>query len=151
MAMPDFLRACPLFHELFDKEIEKIAKRATVHTFEEGDSIIKDGEEGDEIFVLLQGGAMVQKEAPNGIIKIQPLNPGDVFGELVLLDIRTRSADIVATTESHILELKYGDIFELYKKEPKIFGLLILNLARLLASRLRNASETISKMQKTAA
>jgi CRP/FNR family transcriptional regulator, cyclic AMP receptor protein len=148
MALPANLRSCPLFLELFDREIEKIAIGADVITYERGDFLVRDGEEGDEIFVLLDGEVMVEKNLGKERISIQRLCAGDVFGELVLLDIRLRSADIVALKECQVLALKYDAIFSLFKKEPRIFGLLTLNMSRLLASRLRKANESISHLKK---
>jgi CRP-like cAMP-binding protein len=147
MAIPDLLRGCPLFHELMDKEVEKIVQSSHVYTFNEGEQIIKDGEEGDEIFVVLDGSAMVQKDTPQGVIKIQQLQQGDVFGEMVLIDERIRSADIISETHTNILEIKYENIFGLFKNDPKIFGLMILNLSRLLAKRLRGSNKIIVKLK----
>jgi len=147
MSVTDLLRACPLFYELYEKEIEKIVSHCQVIPFEVGEKIIKDGDEGNEIYVVLDGQAVVQKKTATGIIKIQPLNPGDVFGEMVLIDQKLRTADIVAEKFSYILEIKYEDIFSLYKKEPKIFGLMILNLARLISQRLKASNDIIVNLK----
>lgn len=147
MAIPDLLRGCPLFFELFDEEVEKIVKYCTVYTFEPGQSIVKDGQSGNEIFVVLDGMANVKKTTPNGVIQIQQLKQGDVFGEMVLVDEKVRSADIVAESICYVLEIRYDNIFSLFKKEPKIFGLMILNLSRLLAKRLRGSNQIIVKLQ----
>ena len=147
MATTDLLKACPLFYELYDQEIDKVVDKCSVYTFQPGDHIVKDGDEGSEIFIILDGEAWVQKKTPTGLARIQPLRNGDVFGELVLIDVRTRSADIVAETPCHVLEIKYEDIFKLYKQEPKIFSLLILNLSRLLAKRLRSSNQIILKLK----
>ena len=80
---------------------------------------------------------------PEGILKIMTLEKGDVFGEMVLLDDKIRSADIKIEKSSDILEMKYHQIFELFKKEPRIFGLLLLNMSRMLAKRLRSTNKII--------
>lgn len=147
MAIPDLLRGCPLFFELFDDEIEKIVKYCTVFTFESGDAIVSEGQEGNEIFVLLEGQAVVQKNVSGELLRIQELRAGDVFGEMVLVDEKTRSADIKAEVRCYVLEIKYDDVFALFKSEPQIFGLMILNLSRLLAKRLRSSNELIMKIQ----
>lgn len=148
MAIPDELKGCPLFYEMYEKEIEKIVKRGLVGTYEPGEPIIRDGDEGDEIFVVLEGKLIVQKQTAEGIIKIAPLVKGDVFGELVLLDEKIRSADIISQEVSHVLELSYNQIFYLYEKEPRIFGVLLLNLSRLLAKRLRATNSIIVDLRK---
>ena len=148
MAIPDELKGCPLFYEMYEKEIEKIVKRGLVGTYQPGEMIVSDGQEGDEIFVVLEGKLAVQKKTPVGVIDIAPLVKGDVFGELVLLDEKIRSADIVSVETSHILELSYNQIFSLYEKEPRIFGVLLLNVSRLLAKRLRATNKIIVDLRK---
>ncbi len=147
MAIPDHVRGCPLFFELYDEEIEKIVKYCTVYTFAAGDPIVKDGQEGNEIFVMLEGAASVRKTTARGVLVVQQLKTGDVFGEMVLVDEKKRSADIVAEAKSYVLEIKYDEVFKLFKSEPQIFGLMILNLSRLLAKRLRSANEFVLKLQ----
>ena len=147
MGVPDLLRGCPLFYELYDKEIEKVVNRCEVFELTEGEFVIKDGEEGDQIFVVLDGTLMVQKDTPGGLIEIQPLKSGDVFGEMVLVGEKIRSADVVAKEKSHLIEISYENIFKLYKSEPKIFGLMILNLSRLLSNRLKASNQIIVNLQ----
>ena len=147
MAISDLLRGCPLFFELYDPEIEKIVKYCTVYTFAAGEHIVSDGQVGNEIFIILDGSVIIQKKTPQRTVKIQTLRRGDVFGEMVLVDEKTRSADIISETVSHILEIKYNDIFSLFKKEPQVFGLMILNLSRLLAKRLRGSNQIIVELR----
>ena len=150
MAIPDLLRGCPLFFELYDDEIEKIVKYCSVYTLAAGQYAIREGDEGDEIFVVLEGSLAVQKATPDGVIHIHTLGVGDVFGEMVLVDDRTRSADIVSKSASYVLEIKYKSLFGLFDKEPKVFSVLILNLSRLMAKRLKSSNQLIVKLQKAA-
>ena len=142
------LKSCPLFFELYDSEIEKMVKYCTVITFDEGQKIITDGEEGTQVFVLLEGEGMVQKDTGSEIINIQPLKAGDVFGEMSLMGEKTRQADIVANSVCYVLEIEYDKIFSLFKKEPKIFGLLLFNLSRLVSRRLAASNQIIVGLQK---
>ena len=139
MSIPAELKSCPLFFEMYEKEIKKIVKKSLVSRYEPSEVIVHDGEEGDQIFVVLDGMVEISKCTDQGVISIARLRVGDVFGEMVLLDERVRSADITAATECHILELSYADVFDLYRSEPTVFGLLMLNLSRMLARRLRMA------------
>lgn len=147
MAMSDLLAGCPLFYELYDKEIEKIARACEVYTFQKGEFLVRDNDEGHEIYVVLDGRAIVQKESKKGLIQIQPLSKGDVFGEMVLVDENIRSADIVADSTCSVLEISYETIFQLFKSDPRIFGLLQLNLSRLIAKRLRASNEIIKEIR----
>jgi signal-transduction protein with cAMP-binding, CBS, and nucleotidyltransferase domain len=142
MSIINIIKSSPLFYELFDEEIEQIIAECNVLTLEAGDSILKEGDEGDEIFLILNGGADVMK----GDVCLASLKKGDLFGEMVLLDERTRSADIISNTFTDVLVLSYDVIFGYYKKNPKIFSMLMLNLCRLLAKRLKGSGESIKQL-----
>ncbi len=142
MSIINVIKGSPLFFELFDEEIESIVEDCGVLNLEEGDYIFKEGDEGNELFLILSGSALVKK----GDVTLVELKKGDLFGEMVLLDERIRTADIVAKTYTDVLVLSYDVIFSIFKKNPKIFSLLMLNLCRLLAKRLKGSSEEIKRL-----
>jgi CRP-like cAMP-binding protein len=142
MSIINIIKSSPLFFELFDQEIEEIIQECNVLSLEQGQAIVQEGDEGDEIFLILNGGADVMK----GDICLAHLKKGDLFGEMVLLDERTRSADIIANTYTDVLILSYDVIFGYFQKKPKIFSILILNLCRLLAKRLKGSGDEIKKL-----
>lgn len=144
MSIINTIKSSPLFFELFDEEIETIIEDCHVLNLEQGDFIFREGDEGNEIFLILTGGALVKK----GEVTLVELRKGDLFGEMVLLDERTRTADIEASTYTDVLVLSYEVIFGVFKKNPKIFSILMLNLCRLLAKRLKDSSEQIKKLNK---
>jgi len=151
MAIPDLLRGCPLFFELFDTEIERITRYCSVSTHEPGGAIVSEGQEGDEIFVILEGSAHIEKLTQKGPLRLHTLRKGDPFGELVLVDERKRSADIVAAENCSVLEMHYSQIFSLYEEEPRIFGLIMLNLSRLLARRMRETNLSLQALREQVA
>ncbi len=136
MAIEDILKSCPIFFELYDKEIEKVVKKCEVKSFQAGDYIIRAGQNGREIYVLLEGSAKLQKDLPNGTVKYERFKRGEVFGVVVLLEKHTYTVDVVADTSCYVLEIPYDHIFSLYDSDPKIFGIICLNLSRLIAQRL---------------
>lgn len=139
MSIINIIKSSPLFFELFDDEIEIIVETCNVMSLEEGDYIFKENDEGNETFLILTGAANVQK----GDTILAELKKGDLFGEMVLLEEKTRTADIVAKTYTDVLVMDFDSIFGIFKKNPKIFSLLMLNLCRLLAKRLKGSSEKI--------
>lgn len=142
MSIINIIKSSPLFFELYDEEVESIIEDCQVLSLEEGDFIFKEGDEGNEIYLILTGGAAVKK----GELTLVELKKGDLFGEMVLLDERTRSADIVANTYTDVLVLSYDVIFGVFKKNPKVFSLLMLNLCRLLAKRLKSSSNELKNL-----
>jgi CRP/FNR family cyclic AMP-dependent transcriptional regulator len=142
MSIINVIKSSPLFFELYDEEIDALIADCNVLSLEKGDFIVREGEEGNEIYLILSGGAFVKK----GPVTLVELRKGDLFGEMVLLDERTRSADIVASTYTDVLVLSYDTIFGTFQKNPKVFSMLILNLCRLLAKRLKGSTEEIKKL-----
>ncbi|OIQ15839.1 MAG: hypothetical protein BM556_16180 [Bacteriovorax sp. MedPE-SWde] len=143
MSVLQIVKGCPLFHDLYDAEIMTICESCSVKTLVPDDYIFKKGDEGDEIYLILSGSAIVSK----GGIEIAKLRKGDLFGEMVLLKENVRHADIMSDNYTDVLVLKYNDIFGLYQTNPKIFSLLILNLSRLLATRLKGAGSYIEELK----
>ncbi|WP_127718049.1 Crp/Fnr family transcriptional regulator [Halobacteriovorax sp. HLS] len=143
MSVLEIVKGSSLFYELYDEEILKIVENCQVLNLTKGDYIFKEKEEGDEIFLILQGSAEVIKND----ITIGKLRKGDLFGEMVLLKERTRNADTVASTFCDVLVLKYDDIFSLYNSDNKIFSILMLNLARMLATRLKKTGQSIAQLK----
>lgn len=142
MSIINIIKSSPLFFELYDEEVEEIIANCSVLNLEKGGYIFREGDEGNEIFLILSGSAHVMKND----VELVELKKGDLFGEMVLLDERTRTADIMASTYTDVLVLSYDVIFSTFKKNPKIFSLLMLNLCRLLSKRLKGSSDEIRRL-----
>jgi len=137
MAIADILRGCPLFFELEDREIEAITRQCRVHSCRPGQTILEQGQELQALYIVLEGEFSAERhDYPPGAPPIRVLLAGDPFGEGYLVGDLSTPESLIATTESVLLEIQYQEIFRLYRKEPALFGLLMLNLSRLLARRL---------------
>jgi len=146
MSILQVVKESALFYELYDEEILKIVEKCKVLNLEPGQPIFEEGEEGNEIFLILNGTAQVKR----GDLKLAKLRKGDLFGEMVLLKDNVRKASIYADNFTDVLVVDYDTIFGLYSTNNKIFSLIILNLARLLATRLHKAGDVIEKLSREA-
>lgn len=142
MSIVQVVKSCPLFYELYDDEIMKIVEKCRVLTLEPGDHVFKKGESGNELFLLLNGSAVVKVDD----ISIATLHKGDLFGEMVLLKEPIRLADICIDSFADVLVIEYEDIFDLYEQNSKVFSHLMLNLSRMLATRLKGTGAKIKKL-----
>ena len=143
--MSNFLsivKSCPLFLELYDDEVMKIVEKCHVTSLEKNEFIFREGDKGDELYIIMSGSVHVEKNKVN----LATLKKGDLFGELVLINDNIRSADIICDNFTDLLIMNYSDIFGLYNTEPKIFSIIMLNLTRLLTKRLKNSSNTIKEL-----
>jgi CRP-like cAMP-binding protein len=147
MAIKDLLKGCPLFFEMYDEEIEKVVKNQKVHHYEKEEKIIQEGQRADQIFILLEGVADLQKEAVGGRIKVERIKQGEVFGLLMLLDEKPYSIDVIAQTRCAVLEIKHQSIMDLFDKNPRIFAIMTLNICRILGRRLKSAYTRMSQLK----
>jgi CRP/FNR family cyclic AMP-dependent transcriptional regulator len=91
----DLLKRVPLFSDLDDKELGRIASTMKQRTFEPGDQITTEGQGGVGFFVIESGEALVSV----GGEERRRLGPGDYFGEVALLNQSARTATVAAETE----------------------------------------------------
>ena len=112
-----------------------------------GAVIIGEGEPGNRMFFLSGGSVEVIKglgaAAP---VTLAKLGPGQFFGEMSLVESVARSASVVAVDAVTACTLKGTDFHRLYRQRPDQYGIVILNLARDLARRLRALDERYSHL-----
>jgi CRP/FNR family cyclic AMP-dependent transcriptional regulator len=89
------LKRVPIFSDLNDKELERIASSMKQRTFQAGDQVTTEGQGGVGFFVIEEGEALVTV----GGDERRRLGPGDYFGEVALLNQSVRTATITAETE----------------------------------------------------
>jgi len=137
MAIADILRGCPLFFELEDREIEAITRHCRVFACLSGQRVLEQGHELQALYIVLEGEFSAERQDyPPGAPPLRVLLAGDPFGETYLVGELRTPESLIAKSESVLLEIQYQEIFALHRKEPALFGLLMLNLSRLLARRL---------------
>jgi CRP/FNR family cyclic AMP-dependent transcriptional regulator len=89
------LKRVPIFSDLNDKELERIASSMKQRTFQAGDQVTTEGQGGVGFFVIEDGEALVSV----GGDERRRLGPGDYFGEVALLNQSVRTATVTAQTE----------------------------------------------------
>ncbi|HEX3696910.1 MAG TPA: Stp1/IreP family PP2C-type Ser/Thr phosphatase [Polyangia bacterium] len=137
----DMLKQMPLFRHLIYKEILRVVNVTQVREYAAGDEIIKEGQPGDEMFVLLRGKIRLHKN--NAFIT--HLVPGAHIGEMALVDPRQpRSASATADERSRVLILRRRDFYEIIRKEPQLSVKLLWSFVQVLADRLRKTTADLS-------
>ena len=86
------LRKSPLFEGLSDEELQHLMDNAKPVSLRAGETLMKQGEQGNSAFVVVRGAFEIQKQSGQSIIKIDVRNTGDVLGEMALLSSSPRSA-----------------------------------------------------------
>ncbi len=137
----------PLFYELYDKEIERVLKKADVGFYENEDLIMEEGKEGEDLCLIIEGEVEIHRRFESGELhKVTTLRKGALFGELVILGDTKRDATAISKGNSTILEINFQKLLSLYDSHPKIFGILVLNILRLMAKRQKVSNKIISAL-----
>ena len=114
--MRDRLSALPLFADLADAQLDRLAAATSEFEAPAGQALIERGRPGSGMFVLEQGQAIV--EAPEGT---RELGPGDVFGERALLGEEIeRTARVRAETDVRCLAIARPEIERLLAEDPRV-------------------------------
>jgi CRP-like cAMP-binding protein len=129
-----------LFDGLNEYELAKLMQEAELVEAEPGQYLINEGEQDHHLFVLLAGQARISKRAFGLQKNIQKLAPGDCFGEMSLIESRSRSASVRAATHCKLLRLNGDYMVSL----PSISAKVYRNLAILLSQKLRHANELLT-------
>ncbi len=89
----EFLKGVEAFKNLTPHELTNVAERMTRRQFMPGEVIIREGEVGEELFLISEGEVEIDREGR----EVARLGPGDFFGELALMSGNPRNANVVAT------------------------------------------------------
>ena len=126
----DMLERVELFAGLEPAALEAVAERLSEADFEPGELLVREGDAGTGLFLIVDGTADVIRDGH----RIATLGPGEFVGELSVLDRRPRLANVITRTPIRSLALASWDLEALIRKDPAI----AMALLRGLAGRLRN-------------
>ncbi len=103
--MRDSLRRVPLFSDLPDADLELLAAGAVEETVPAGTVVFREGDHGDRACVIIDGEVEVVKASGPNEILLAIRHPGDVVGEMSLLDAAPRMATVRAKTDTTLLTI----------------------------------------------
>ena len=129
--MADVIRSVPLFAECSKKELSLLAGIAEERDAAAGDVIVREGESGIGLEIILEGQVRVEIGGETR----RHLGPGAFFGEIALLDGGPRSATVVAETEVRLLAVPAWSFNATIKSEPSIAVTMLREVARRLRER----------------
>ena len=139
----EILRRIPLFQHMTYKELLAILGIARGRQFEKGESIIREGETGDELFVIFRGKVDVMKNE----LHIAALKPGGHFGEMGLVDQAPRSATVTAAEETSAVSIDRDSLLKLMRRDSLLAVKLLWSFVQVLSERLRNTNEALSEVK----
>jgi CRP/FNR family transcriptional regulator len=138
----ELLKSVTLFADLEEGELERFSHVAVPRTFPAGTRVFHEGDDSDACYIVKEGSFRVTREHSDGrAITLATLGPGEIFGELAMLDGDKRSASAEALTEGELLALPANDVRALLARHPEISLKLVAGLVR----RLRAANVRLSR------
>jgi CRP/FNR family transcriptional regulator, cyclic AMP receptor protein len=131
----------PLFADLSEPELQRIAQVAVLRHYPAGSVILREGDAGDTCYVMRSGRARILREHSDGrAITLTNVGPGEIFGELAMLGGEVRSATVETLDYVEAVAILADDLKRLLNDHPEIS----VKLLEALAKKLRQANERIA-------
>jgi CRP-like cAMP-binding protein len=138
------LKRIDLFSGLKPEAVELIAKVATEESHALGTKIFQHGDAGDKLYLILEGRVRISRDVPGmGEEALAVLGPGQIFGEMALLDESPRSADARVHERCRLLVIPKDGFDDLLFLHKDLAYEVLWSIVRMLVSRLR---ETTNKL-----
>ncbi len=138
------LRRIKIFAEFKDEDIERFIQFMEVMRVSQWTQIMKQGENGDAMFLVLEGELRVRLVIDAKEKILTTLAIGDFVGEMSLFDQGPRSADVIANNDSVLLKISASSFANLTREEPKLASPFLLAIGRTLTARIRADNKRFS-------
>ncbi len=139
-----FLKNIYLFKELTNKELEKVLKIAKIEKHPANQTIFKEGDKGDKLYIIIEGKVRITKKIEGiGEEALAILGKGSFFGEMSLIDDFPRSADAIANEPVELLTISREDFDNLLFLDKDLAYTILWAFLRTLSARLRETNDKI--------
>ena len=137
----------PLLLGLMEQELAALFAFADRQAYQTGDLIVREGAPSDCLYILVSGVLEVARMSEGNPVVLATLTKsGSFFGEMSLVDTLPRSADIRAKTHAEIVAFSKRDLTSFFVQLPRVQVTMVLNIARTLSLRLRDADAHIMQL-----
>ncbi len=138
------LKQAAIFADLEDAELDRIGEICKEQRFKSGQTIFKEGEPGNRLFIIAAGEVRVSRQVPgSGEEALAVLKQGACFGEMAVFDRSERSTDAIANTDSTLLTIERSDFEILLDFDRDLAFKVLWGVVRLLSQRLRTTNENL--------
>lgn len=155
MTFVDLIREIPLFSGLDEPQLETIGSALRRKQFPSDTVILREGEQGDSLFILVDGSVEVSKRL--GLVIATPedgmrekmlvrLRAPQFFGEVGLLEDAERSATVRACGACDVLEISRADFERVAEADPLLGYHMLRNISTVLSARLRRTDHDVVKL-----
>lgn len=149
LALPDIvlsLKPIEIFEDLSVNELAAVASAIEEIAFDADETVIREGDPGDTLYLIVEGEvAVIKTEADGTELILDHIAEGDHFGEMALFEDIPRSASIRTLKASRMLMLHKQEFNEMVREYPRI----ALNICRVFSGRIRKLHHKISTIEKS--
>lgn len=126
-----------------DKQAGEIVRRLETGTFDAGEYVFHKGDEPSSMYIVRNGSVDLLIGDEGAYLKKKTLSVGDCFGVASLMAMQRHTTTALAVEKSEILALTRPALLELQRKDIRLFALLMMNIARELARRLKMTDDIL--------
>ncbi len=145
-SVEEILRRLPLFADLPDADIGELSTMAGETSMEAGEVLMREDDDADAFYVVLEGEFEVTKRAGTDEVPVGTAHPGDLLGEMALLERCQRTASVRALGPARLLEISRAAFEHLVSTRPTA----ALAILRTVSARLRNTESLLRERDKLA-
>jgi CRP/FNR family transcriptional regulator, cyclic AMP receptor protein len=136
------LKMNPMFADLGADELQRISSLCHTQNLGVGEMLFQKGDPGDALFGVRRGQIRIETGASDGSrLTLNFMGPGDLFGEVAVLDGESRTADATAGEQTELFVLRREDFLSHLEREPKV----AIKIIQLLCQRIRWQSERMEE------
>jgi CRP/FNR family cyclic AMP-dependent transcriptional regulator len=111
------LKRIPIFAEVPEEDLTVVTTFATTEEVPEGKVIVKEGDYANAFMAIEEGNAEVTRDGE----KVGELGPGDIFGEVGLIERERRGATVTATSRVKLIKIENWELQRMKKKLPNVY------------------------------
>ena len=138
---------CPSASTLLPTEMEILDTLLEIRSYQKGQSMVTIGQASDELFVILEGEAMVSAPTEADIARLNVFAVGSTFGEVAFIDRSPRSANVTALEPVQCKVLTRTAFAQLEVTAPSVKIKLMENIALVLANTLRQINREYAALK----
>jgi CRP-like cAMP-binding protein len=128
----ELLKRAPLFSRLSRRNLQKLAELSVPRSYPAGETVIEEGSTGLGLFIITSGRLEIFKDEGDSRATVAVMEPGDILGEMALIDDQPRSASAVTLEPTSCLLITRSSFQTLVNKEPEIAMCIVTPLAERL-------------------
>ena len=136
------LKMNPMFSDLGSDELQRLSNLCHTQHLGVGEVLFQKGDSGDALFGIRRGQIRIETGAADGSrLTLNFMGPGELFGEVAVLDSQSRTADAAAAEATELFVLRREDFLSFLEREPKV----AIKIIQLLCQRIRWQSERMEE------